>query len=95
MAGYDKKFFQGFGTISKPLTNLLKKGQQFVWKSETQAYFFGLEASIDLCLALPDFSIPFIIETDGSDKGILSYIKVSTLLSLSRQLDQKSGFISL
>jgi hypothetical protein len=31
MASYYRKFVKHFGWISKPLTNLLKKGEQYVW----------------------------------------------------------------
>lgn len=72
MAGYYRKFVKGFGVISKPLTNLLKKGQPFVWTTEIQASFEALKnASISApVLALPNFSKPFVIDTDASDKGI-------------------------
>jgi hypothetical protein len=39
MAGYYRKFIKSFGLISKPLTNLLKKGELFVWTSEIEESF--------------------------------------------------------
>ena len=39
MTGYYRKFIKGYGIISKSLTELLKKGTQFVWTSETEASF--------------------------------------------------------
>jgi len=39
MAGYYRKYVKNFGLISKPLTNLLKKGEVYVWTSEAEASF--------------------------------------------------------
>jgi hypothetical protein len=43
MAGYYRRFVSQFGLISKPLTNLLKKGTLFIWTSETEAAFQALK----------------------------------------------------
>ena len=72
MASYYRKFVQGFGTISKPLTSLLKKGSVFFWAQEQQQSFQTLKDALVTTpvLALPDLSKSFVIETDASDKGI-------------------------
>jgi hypothetical protein len=58
--------------ISKPLTNLLKKGTIFVWTSATEASFQALKQALIFApvLAMPNFTLPFIIETDASAIGI-------------------------
>jgi hypothetical protein len=58
--------------ISKPLTNLLKKGTLFIWTPETKTAFQALKNALVTTpvLALPKFSLPFTIETDASDKRI-------------------------
>ena len=72
MAGYYRKFIKGYGLISKSLTEMLKKGTQFIWTSETEASFQALKAALISApvLALPNFSKKFFIETDASDIGI-------------------------
>lgn len=72
LAGYYRKYVQGFGAISKPLTSLLRKGVVFVWTSEQEYSFQALKAALISApvLALPDLQKPFLIETDASDKGI-------------------------
>ena len=70
MAGYYRKFVKHFGWLSRPLTNLLKKGEQYIWKASHQESFEALKNApiTSLVLALPNFSEPFTMETDASDK---------------------------
>ena len=72
MAGYYRKFVQHFGIIAKPLTNLLKKNELFVWTSVHQDAFTTLKHALISApvLAMPDFSQKFVIETDASATGI-------------------------
>ena len=58
--------------MSRPLTNLLKKGTLFVWTSEHDSAFATLKSFLSTApvLALPDFAIPFAIETDACDSGV-------------------------
>jgi hypothetical protein len=72
LAGYYRKFVRNFGIISRPLTDLLKKNVVFCWTALEDASFSALKAALIAApvLALPDFSVPFEIETDASDRGI-------------------------
>ena len=72
LAGYYRKFIRHFGIIAKPLTELLKKGALYIWTSDHQVAFQTLQQALSSApvLALPDFSIPFCIETDASGIGI-------------------------
>ena len=60
------------GILAKPLIELLKKDQIFVWTLAHAEAFALLKAA--LCsaqvLALPDFNQPFHIETDASSSRI-------------------------
>lgn len=72
LAGYYRKFVQHFGIISKPLTLLLKKNTRFLWTQEQDIAFHCLKTKLSQApvLALPDFSKPFVLETDACDQGI-------------------------
>lgn len=72
LAGYYRRFVRNFGVIARPLFNLLKKGVPFVWASTTQTGFQALKDQLISApvLALPNFTQPFVVETDASDKGI-------------------------
>jgi ribonuclease HI len=72
LAGYYRKFVKHFGIISKPLTELLKKGAIFTWMQDHQVAFQTLKSALSSApvLALPNFHLPFCIETDASGIGI-------------------------
>lgn len=72
LAGYYRRFVKNFGSIAKPLTELLKKEQLFVWTQLTDQAFSALKTALvsTPVLAFPDFTKPFIVETDASDKGV-------------------------
>lgn len=72
LAGYYRKFVKNFGIISKPLTQLLRKGVPYVWTTETDNAFNTLKQALASApvLALPNFQKTFTVETDASDCGI-------------------------
>ncbi|KAF8398465.1 hypothetical protein HHK36_017393 [Tetracentron sinense] len=71
LIGYYRKFIKNNGTISVPLTKLLKKGC-FEWSMEADVAFAKLKTALTSTpvLTLPDFTHPFSIECDTSDFGI-------------------------
>jgi hypothetical protein len=98
MAGYYRKFVRSYGIISKSLTELLKKGVQFIWTSEHEASFQALKQALvsTPVLALPDFKKKFSIETDACDKGIGAVLMQEghPLAFLSKALGPKQRALS-
>lgn len=70
VTGYYRKFIKDKGKIAQPLTVLTKEG--FQWGPQAQETFEILKEKIimALVLALPDFNLEFVIESDASGQGL-------------------------
>nr|GEY71637.1 reverse transcriptase domain-containing protein [Tanacetum cinerariifolium] len=71
LAGYYRRFIEGFSLIAKPLTKLTQKNKTYEWGKEEEEAFQLLKDK--LCsapiLALPEGSKYFVIYCDASLKG--------------------------
>ncbi len=63
-----RKFIRHYSDIAKPMNDLLKKNQTFVWTPQAQKAFETLKKRFteEPVLAMPDISRPFQIECDAS-----------------------------
>ena len=71
LTGYYRRFVRNYGIIVKPLTQLLRK-KQFTWTIEATPAFNALKQAMAQTpvLQLPDFTQPFVVETDACSTGI-------------------------
>ena len=72
LASYYRRFVRNFASIAKPLHRLTEKTATFEWTVECQAAFAELRHKLCTApvLAFPDFTKPFILDTDASNTGI-------------------------
>jgi hypothetical protein len=72
LAGYYKRFIEGFSKISKPMTELLAKGKTFEWTPSRQASFHELKKRLTTApvLTMPDTEKPFSIYCDASGQSL-------------------------
>ena len=75
LTNYYRRFIPNYCNLAKPLQNLTKKDQPWVWSDKCQQSFESLRDSLTTppCLAYPDMEKPFILTTDASGVAI-SYI---------------------
>ncbi|GJS45664.1 putative reverse transcriptase domain-containing protein [Tanacetum coccineum] len=90
LAGYYRRFIEGFSLISKPLTKLTEKNKKYEWGTEEDEAFQTLKQK--LCsapiLALPEGTENFVVYCDASHKGFGAVLmqREKVIAYASRQL---------
>ncbi|GJY34329.1 putative reverse transcriptase domain-containing protein [Tanacetum coccineum] len=90
LAGYYRRFIEGFSKIARPMTKLTQKSVKFDWGEKAEAAFQLLKKK--LCsaaiLALPEGSENFAVYCDASHKGLGAVLmqKEKVISYASRQL---------
>ena len=72
MAGYYRRFIEGFSKIARPLTQQLKKGAKVNWTPECEASFQLLKEKLTTApvLAVPAPGAGYVAYTDASKIGL-------------------------
>ena len=74
LTGYYRRFIPEFASIAAPITDLTRKKEpkQVKWMEECQAAFVRLKEMLvsNQVLRSPDASLPFVLETDASGRGV-------------------------
>lgn len=67
-----RRFIPNFSSIISPLTSLLKKGSKFGWDERCDSAFRKMKECLVSApiLSCPDYSRPFVVQTDASGYGI-------------------------
>nr|GEX78411.1 putative reverse transcriptase domain-containing protein [Tanacetum cinerariifolium] len=90
LAGYYRRFIEGFLKIAKPMTKLTQKKVRFEWGEKQEAAFQLLKQKLRSApiLALPEGSEDFIVYYDASNKGLRTVLmQIEKVISYaSRQL---------
>nr|GFA02436.1 Ty3-gypsy sub-class retrotransposonable element polyprotein [Tanacetum cinerariifolium] len=90
LAGYHRRFIEGFLKIAKPMTKLTQEKVKFEWGDKQEVAFQLLKQK--LCsapiLALPEGSGDFIVYCDASNKGLgaVLMLREKLISYASRQL---------
>lgn len=72
LAGYYRKFIEGFSRRARPLSDLLKKTVPFKWTEDRTKGFEDLKNALCTAPVLQhlDLNKPFILTTDASDFSV-------------------------
>jgi hypothetical protein len=76
LAGYYRRFIEGFSRISKPVTELLED-KEFKWMSACESSYQELKKCQTTApvLVMPDMEKPFSIYCDASGQGLGCVLK--------------------
>jgi hypothetical protein len=90
LAGYHRRFIPNFSKIAKPITDLLKKEEKFVWNAEHGEAFQTVKKLLTTSpvLAQPDIAKSFDVYCDAPGTG-LGYVLMQeghVIANSSRQL---------
>ena len=90
LAGYYRRFVDGFSQLSAPLTKLTRKGIRYIWTKECEDSFQELKRRLVKApiLTLPTGNEGFVIYSDASRKGLGCVLmqKEKVIAYTSRQL---------
>ncbi len=104
LAGYYRRFIPDYSELTSPLTDLTKKEvpDTVQWTERCQQAFTQVKAA--LCggplLHSSDFSLPFLLQTDASDRGLGAVLtqeiggEEHPLLYISRKLSKRETMYS-
>ena len=69
---YYRRFIEGFGKIAAPFTKMLENNRPFMWEDDAKNAFAELRTSFANAptLIYPDFNLPFLLDSDASNKAI-------------------------
>jgi hypothetical protein len=72
MAGYYRRFIEGFSKIARPMTKLFRKNTPFVWSEECEASFQTLKEKLTTApvLAVPETRKDYTVYCDASMNGL-------------------------
>ncbi|KAK1627778.1 hypothetical protein QYE76_002093 [Lolium multiflorum] len=92
LAGYYRRFIEGFSSIARPMTQLLKKDKKFEWTNKCEEIFQQLKSRLTSApiLIMPDITKPFDVYCDASKIGLGCVLmqEGKVISYLSRQLKQ-------
>eukprot|EP00118_Oscarella_pearsei_P017903 m.180288 g.180288 ORF g.180288 m.180288 type:complete len:1472 (+) comp39243_c0_seq11:859-5274(+) len=96
LTSYYRRFVPRYATVAEPLTNLLKDENTFTWSATQQEAFDALKQCLCVAPVLnhPDWSRPFLLQTDASDYAVAAILAQCDDDSTERVLDYGSRKLS-
>ena len=95
LAGYYRKFVEGFSSIARPMTQLLKKDKKFEWSQKCEDSFQELKKRLVYApvLIMPDITKNFDVYCDASKLGLGCVLmqECMVIAYLYRQLRSHEG----